>query len=212
MKIEIGTYKHFKGGLYQVLHIGKHSETLEDVVVYKTPSGIWVRPTKMWHDTVEFSGNKVPRFELVGLSQKRITTIVTFDDATNETIGALTKNYFCKVPTMIENRQQVDTLPPHITIQENEVPDFDLTKNILFCAIEMKESKKGGFGIFLLTSNDDTHAEHKKHITLAIFDTHEQAQNEFEQCKVKFKPFQATPKSIEQYEIYPARYVKAIKD
>jgi len=47
------TYRHFKGNLYKIIALGKHSETLEQVVVYQAMYGdgdIWVRPINMWED------------------------------------------------------------------------------------------------------------------------------------------------------------------
>lgn len=65
------TYKHSKSGnLYKVHFVAKHSETLEDLVVYETlyenpTSTFWVRPLSMFLETVEINGKKVPRFKLV---------------------------------------------------------------------------------------------------------------------------------------------------
>lgn len=59
-------YRHFKGKEYLVLHLAKHSETLEDLVVYQAlygERGIWVRPLKMFMEQVEVNGNIVNRFE-----------------------------------------------------------------------------------------------------------------------------------------------------
>lgn len=74
MKVEInGFYKHYKtGNLYKVLALAKHSETLEDLVVYEAQydnetANVWVRPLKMFLEEVEWpkeSGIKVSRFEL----------------------------------------------------------------------------------------------------------------------------------------------------
>ena len=64
-----GIYKHYKGNLYELLHIANHSETLEKMVVYKALYGegeVWVRPLSMWDEVVEVNGKKVPRFEYVG--------------------------------------------------------------------------------------------------------------------------------------------------
>ena len=61
-----GVYKHYKGNLYELLHIANHSETLEKMVVYKALYGegeAWVRPLSMWDELVEVNGKKVPRFE-----------------------------------------------------------------------------------------------------------------------------------------------------
>jgi hypothetical protein len=59
-------YRHFKGKEYLVLHIAKHSETLEELVVYQAlygERGIWVRPLNMFAEQVEVNGNLVNRFE-----------------------------------------------------------------------------------------------------------------------------------------------------
>ena len=64
-----GIYKHFKGNSYEVLGVARHSETLEEMVIYKALYGdgdIWVRPLKMWDETVEYNGQTVKRFTYVG--------------------------------------------------------------------------------------------------------------------------------------------------
>ena len=58
-------YKHFKGNLYKVLHVAKHSETLEDIVVYQAmygEKGIWVRPKSMFEEVIERDGKTFRRF------------------------------------------------------------------------------------------------------------------------------------------------------
>jgi len=63
-----GRYRHFKGNIYRVLNIVKHSETLEDMVLYKRLKGddtVWVRPLEMFIETVERDGKVMPRFELI---------------------------------------------------------------------------------------------------------------------------------------------------
>lgn len=66
-EIKIGKkYRHFKGNEYLVLHLAKHSETLEDMVVYQSlygEKGIWVRHLSMFLDTKEVDGKIVNRFE-----------------------------------------------------------------------------------------------------------------------------------------------------
>ena len=69
MEILIGKYRHFKGGEYEVLHVAKHSETGEDMVVYRAlygEFGIWVRPASMWNETVIHEGKAQPRFAYIG--------------------------------------------------------------------------------------------------------------------------------------------------
>ena len=59
-------YRHFKGNIYRVLHIAKHSETLEDIVVYQAmygKRGIWVRPKTMFEEVIERDGKTFRRFE-----------------------------------------------------------------------------------------------------------------------------------------------------
>lgn len=67
--IKIGKkYRHFKGNEYLVLHLAKHSETLEDLIVYQAlygERGIWVRPLAMFEEKVEINGKLVNRFEVV---------------------------------------------------------------------------------------------------------------------------------------------------
>ena len=67
--IKMGRYRHFKGGEYEVLYIAKHSETLEDMVVYRAlygEGGVWVRPASMWNETVERGGKTYKRFTYIG--------------------------------------------------------------------------------------------------------------------------------------------------
>lgn len=68
-EIQIGRYRHFKGNEYEVLCIAKHSETQEEMVVYKAlygDGGVWVRPACMWNETVERDGKTFPRFTYIG--------------------------------------------------------------------------------------------------------------------------------------------------
>lgn len=66
--IQKGVYKHYKGNLYEVIDIARHSETLEYVVVYKAlygDYGLWVRPLTMFTENVVIDGNTKPRFIFV---------------------------------------------------------------------------------------------------------------------------------------------------
>lgn len=67
--MKLGRYKHFKGNEYEALYIAKHSETLEEMVVYRAlygEYGIWVRPLSMWNETVTHEGKEVRRFTYIG--------------------------------------------------------------------------------------------------------------------------------------------------
>lgn len=71
INIPNGIYKHFKGHVYKVIGIAKHSETLEEQVIYVSisdDSDIWVRPANMFIDMVERDGNRFQRFEFLGES------------------------------------------------------------------------------------------------------------------------------------------------
>jgi len=65
MDINIGgKYHHFKGGEYKVIGIAKHSETLEEMVVYESldRAHLWVRPKAMFLDVIERDGKTMTRF------------------------------------------------------------------------------------------------------------------------------------------------------
>lgn len=72
-KIPLGKYRHYKGHEYLVLGLARHSETLEELIVYKAlhsspeygPNQLWVRPLKMFFETVLIDGKKIPRFKFL---------------------------------------------------------------------------------------------------------------------------------------------------
>ena len=66
--IRPGRYRHFKGNEYTVIGVARHSETMEEFVVYRQEygdHGLWVRPKEMFLETVEVNGQVVPRFSYV---------------------------------------------------------------------------------------------------------------------------------------------------
>ena len=65
--MELGLYKHYKGNIYEVIGVAKHSETLEELVVYKATyqkegENLWVRPMTMFLETMVIDGEKKKRF------------------------------------------------------------------------------------------------------------------------------------------------------
>jgi len=65
--MELGLYKHYKGNIYEVVGVAKHSETLENMVVYKATyqkegENLWVRPLKMFKETIIVDGVEQKRF------------------------------------------------------------------------------------------------------------------------------------------------------
>lgn len=66
--VKPGKYRHFKGKEYQVITVAKHSETLEEFVVYQAlygEMGIWLRPVTMFEEMVEVAGTRMPRFAYI---------------------------------------------------------------------------------------------------------------------------------------------------
>lgn len=65
MELKKGKYRHFKGGEYELVDIARHSETCEEMVVYRAlygEHGLWVRPAAMWTEEVNRDGYHGPRF------------------------------------------------------------------------------------------------------------------------------------------------------
>ena len=68
-EIRPGRYRHFKGNEYEVIGLARHSETQEEMVVYHAlygDFGLWVRPARMWNETVERDGKTFRRFTYIG--------------------------------------------------------------------------------------------------------------------------------------------------
>jgi hypothetical protein len=68
-----GRYRHFKGNEYEVIGVAQHSETHEELVVYRPlygDGGLWVRPLAMFTETVTRDGKAMPRFEFISGVEK----------------------------------------------------------------------------------------------------------------------------------------------
>ncbi|HUD21069.1 MAG TPA: DUF1653 domain-containing protein [Candidatus Saccharimonadales bacterium] len=68
--IEASLYRHYKGGMYKVIGVAKHSETMEDLVVYESLNPehefkLWVRPAKMFTEKVKIDGKLIKRFKKI---------------------------------------------------------------------------------------------------------------------------------------------------
>ena len=71
--LKLGKYKHYKGKEYEVLGVAHHSETFEELVVYRAlftsqefgKNALWVRPLKMFLEYIEIDGKKIPRFKFI---------------------------------------------------------------------------------------------------------------------------------------------------
>jgi hypothetical protein len=69
-ELKLGIYRHYKGNRYEVIAVAKHTETLEELVVYVSLYGdgqVWVRPLAMFTQTVKVEGEEIPRFAYQGL-------------------------------------------------------------------------------------------------------------------------------------------------
>jgi hypothetical protein len=66
--VKSGKYQHYKGQYYKVIGIAKHSETLEEMVIYQKlydDFSYWVRPLPMFIESIEMGGNMVKRFTYI---------------------------------------------------------------------------------------------------------------------------------------------------
>ena len=96
--IQRGRYRHYKGNEYTVIGTAKHSETLDELVVYRQEygeQGLWVRPKEMFSETVNVDGQNVPRFQPLGSS--------------SETVGESIENIFDDLPQHLP-KEVVQTL------------------------------------------------------------------------------------------------------
>jgi cupin 2 domain-containing protein len=83
--VQPGRYRHYKGNEYTVIGTARHSETLEELVVYRQEYGVhglWVRPKEMFVETVKVNGRDAPRFQRLESNNEQSTGSVAnlFDD------------------------------------------------------------------------------------------------------------------------------------
>ena len=67
--VKLGRYRHYKGKEYTVIGVARHSETEEELVIYRKEyddCGLWVRPKEMFPEDVDVDGRRVPRFQYLG--------------------------------------------------------------------------------------------------------------------------------------------------
>ena len=73
-ELKLGRYEHYKGKHYEVIRLAKHSETLEELVIYKAlydseefgNNSLWARPKSMFLEKVNIEDKEVPRFRYIG--------------------------------------------------------------------------------------------------------------------------------------------------
>jgi len=72
-ELKLGKYEHYKGKQYEVIGLARHSETLEELVIYKAlykseefgSNALWVRPKSMFLGNVNINGKEIPRFKFI---------------------------------------------------------------------------------------------------------------------------------------------------
>ena len=183
LSIQKGKYRHYKGHLYEVTGTARHSETLEDMVIYKAlygDFGIWVRPLKMFLEDIEVNGKIQKRFEFVGdgssseIISKNITLQVSDDAQKSEVLKKL--GDFNRTALNIKNDQE-SSQPINYNLQDNGViiggvnAYIHFLKNILHVDHLFVEEKYRGqdLGSILLARVERIAKEHGA--TLSHLDT-----------------------------------------
>ena len=103
-RIPFGIYRHYKGNQYEVIGFAKHSETLEDMVIYKAlygECGVWVRPLSMWDNSIEVDGKIVKRFEYINGDGKELLNHLDKIHTTESGIGRVRKNLAIDVDDVV---------------------------------------------------------------------------------------------------------------
>ncbi len=73
-ELKLGKYEHYKGKQYEVIGLARHSETLEEFVIYKAlydskefgDNAFWIRPKLMFLENINIGGKEIPRFKYIG--------------------------------------------------------------------------------------------------------------------------------------------------
>ncbi len=73
-ELKLGKYQHYKGNFYEIIGVGRHSETLEELAIYRAlydskefgKNALWARPKAMFLENIIVDGKDVPRFKYVG--------------------------------------------------------------------------------------------------------------------------------------------------
>ena len=136
--IQKGKYRHYKGHLYEVTGTAHHSETIEDMVIYKAlygDFGIWVRPLKMFLEDVEVNGKVQKRFEFVEgessreIISKNITLSISDDAQKSEVLKKL--GDFNRDALNIGNDQE-SSQPINYNLQDNGAIIGGIHANLYF--------------------------------------------------------------------------------
>jgi hypothetical protein len=112
-QIELGHYRHYKGGEYEVTGVVRHSESLEPLVLYRplyNDSGMWVRPFAMFLEPVQHAGRSQPRFSLVtagasATEAELAATVQRMEEKLSASVSATVQQlmpFYCQVALRFE--------------------------------------------------------------------------------------------------------------
>jgi cupin 2 domain-containing protein len=108
--LQPGRYRHYKGNEYSVLGVARHSESLEELVVYRPEygeRGLWVRPWQMFSEMVDVNGQAVPRFQPLGSTA-----------SASDELAAPRTNIFAELPSQLPKELvQILLAEPHVRIE-----------------------------------------------------------------------------------------------
>ena len=144
MDLKPGKYRHFKGNEYELIGVASHSETMEPMVVYRAlygEHGLWVRPAKMFFETIERDGKSMKRFELVREAtamldpagrREVLATIETLHRDMGITVVLITHHMdeailADRVVVMNEGRVAMDGTPTQVFTRVEELEEMGLT-------------------------------------------------------------------------------------
>lgn len=149
-----GLYRHFKGFLCEVIGVGKHSETEEELVIYRHDGKLWVRPLAMFNETVERDGKTLPRVTYLGkLVRDNIPAIIRAEGRSPDVLVANTDEYkdFIK-DTLAEEVDEfrasgnAEELVDMLEVAAAAIPAFGIDGPKMEQIMEEKRNKRGGFG------------------------------------------------------------------
>ena len=136
--IKKGLYKHYKGGYYHVLEVAKHSETEQELVVYRAlygEFGLWARPLYMFEETVLVEGAEQLRFQ-------RLVTQTSFVDVLRLDLESKDKSKTGEILERLE--QQAKNLAGFVELRVSTVSDSKPILNVLLFRISDDDDASDG--------------------------------------------------------------------
>jgi hypothetical protein len=145
--IKLGVYRHYKGNEYEVIGFAKHSETSEDMVIYKALYGegkTWVRPWSMWENPIDVDGKMVKRFAYAG-------------DQRSAAVNARKIVYFDMDNVLVDFKSGIAQLSPETQAEYagilDEVPGIFRLMAPMLGAIEAVHRIAGLYDVYILSTS-----------------------------------------------------------